>query len=92
MGRDLDHVWVGLCLFIGKSLSVGVLDKTRDVVGLRCVEDVEEELAVRLVGLGPLFGKELCQLRLLHHIGDEVDDAELVVSWNLDRPQLSQRD
>ena len=44
---------------------VGVLEEGGEVVGVGGVHHVEEELAVRQVGLGALLGEELGQLLLL---------------------------
>ena len=63
-------------------------------MGLQDSKDliIEEVDPVGGIGLGLLLWEELCLVRLLHHIGDQVYNAALVVLWNHDRAQLGLRD
>jgi len=67
---------------------VGVLDQGGQVLGLRGVDDVEEELAVRQVGVGLLLGEELGKAGLRHHVLDERHHTELIVAGHIDRAYL----
>ena len=71
---------------------VRVLEEGGEVVGVGGVHHVEEELAVGQVRLGALLGEELGQLLLLHDVGDEADDAELVILGHLDGAELGRGD
>lgn len=85
---DLDRGGVVLRILRTEPLVVGVLDESCEVVRVRGVHHVEEELAVGQVGLGALLGKELAELLLLHDIAYEVDHAQLIVLRDLDGAQL----
>ena len=50
-----------------------------EIVWIRGVHNVKEELPIWKVGLGALFREELGQLLFLHHVPDEAHDAELVI-------------
>ena len=69
-----------------------VLEEGVHIARVRGVQDVEEVDAVRQVGLGLLLREKLGEVGLLHHIGDQVDRAELVVFRYLHRPHLGHGD
>ena len=75
----LDHVGVVLRIFRAESLLVGMLYEGCEIVWIRGVHNVKEELPIWKVGLGALFREELGQLLFLHHVPDEAHDAELVI-------------
>ena len=56
-----------------------MLNESCEVHRLGGVHHVEEELAVRQVGLGAVLREEFCQVLLLHDVGDEADYTQLVI-------------
>ena len=52
------------------------------------VDHIEEELAIRQVGLCALLRDKLRQILLLHDVGDEAYDTQLVILGHLDRSEL----
>jgi hypothetical protein len=89
---DFDDVVISAWALVTESEVLGVLNQLRYVVVVRGVDHVEEEDAIGQVRLGALLREELGQLRLLHHVADEVHDAELVVLGHLYGAQLGVRD
>ena len=69
----LDGGGVVLRVLTTKPQVVGMLDEDSEVVGVGGVRHIEEELAVRQVGLGALLREESRQVILLHDVGDEAD-------------------
>ena len=71
---------------------VGLLDEGGEVVKVGGVHHVEEELEVGQVGLGALLGEEIGQVLLLHDVGYEVDNAQLIILGHLVGSELSPGD
>jgi hypothetical protein len=65
-----------------------MLDKGRDILRVRSVHHIEEELSVWEVGERALLGEELGELRLSHDIFNKAHDTQLVVLRYFNRPQL----
>ena len=59
---DLDSGGVVLGVLTTKRQVVGMLDEGGEVIGVGGVHHIEEELAVRQVGLGALLGEEFRQV------------------------------
>ena len=84
---DLDGGGVILRVLTTKSQVVGMLDEGGELVRVGGVHHIEEELAVRQVGLGALLGEEFRQV--LHDVGDEADYTQLVKLGHLDGSKLT---
>ena len=89
---DLDRGGVVLRVLRTEPQVMGMLDQSCQVVRVGGVHHVEEELAVRQVGFGALLWKEFPEFLLLHNIGDEADDAQLIILWHLNRSELGPGD
>ena len=65
-----------------------MLDEGGEVVWVEGVHHIEEELAVRQIGLGAPLGEEFRQVLLLHDVGDKADYTQLVILGHLDGSKL----
>ena len=69
-----------------------MLEEGVHIARVRGIQDVEKVYAFGQVSLGLLLREKLGEVGLLHHIGDQVDHAELVVFRYLHWPHLGHGD
>ena len=91
----LGHLDAILLCILGLSAEtkpLRMLEEGVHIARVRGIQDVEKVYTVGQVSLGLLLREKLGEVGLLHHLGDQVDHAELVVFRYLYRTNLGHRD